>query len=353
MPVAQGRAAVWVRGTRHANVSTDALASGLLRALCRVLDGRYTTDEIADLLAVDGFAGRDVRQALGLLYKWGLVAELDPPGGQDAVSCQLLPQLAHFSTFSSHPAEAQNNIGKATVGIVGMEWAVAFVESLSRAGVSKFVAVGQEAITHEHAFQYGGNYIGERVSVALSRELSATDLILGFTALGTEGTLSKEQLQVLTDADLIVLIEPAYCEHAATVNSFCLDHRIPLMRLWVDGEVTRVGPLIIPFETACFTCRQSLQDGLDAVPAPQSAEQDPPRRLPHGLIPLIDLGGRVAAGYAAEFLSRTSLPPVVGAELELDLAAGRMRRHQVPKDPYCPDCGRLERWPRETLVEYP
>ena len=115
----------------------------------------------------------------------------------------------------------------------------------------------------------------------------------------------------------------------------------------IDDLVAYVGPLVVPYQTACFECfLRRRYSNLDEADAREAVELRPDGARVVGLHPAISA---VAAGAAALELSKFFLPlhaaRQAGYLLTFNLLASRAGRHRVLKVPRCPACSSLKARP--------
>lgn len=154
----------------------------------------------------------------------------------------------------------------------------------------------------------------------------------------------------LPEADLFVLapdpFDPAYL---SWFNQAALAQNRPWLPVYVAGFLVRLGPFVLPYETACWTCyerrvesnllhyndHRALRAALDAGGA----------RIPpaDNLVPgVVELAAGLAALETVRFLaSRASLlePILFGKTLEYAFLSLKGSFHSVLKLPRCPSCG--------------
>lgn len=126
-------------------------------------------------------------------------------------------------------------------------------------------------------------------------------------------------------------------------NELALERNVPFLPVAVENLVAYVGPLVVPYETACFECfLRRRYSNLDEAGAREAVELRVGGAEVVGLHPAISA---VAAGAAALELSKFFIPwrgaQQAGYLLTFNLLAGRSGRHRVLKVPRCPGCSSL------------
>ena len=126
-------------------------------------------------------------------------------------------------------------------------------------------------------------------------------------------------------------------------NELALERELPFLPVVVEDLVAYVGPLVVPYETACFECfLRRRYSNLDEAKAREAVELRAGGAQVVGLHPAISA---VAAGAAALELSKFFIPwrsaQQAGYLLTFNLLASRSGRHRVLKVPRCPGCSSL------------
>jgi bacteriocin biosynthesis cyclodehydratase domain-containing protein len=130
-------------------------------------------------------------------------------------------------------------------------------------------------------------------------------------------------------------------------NELLLERELPFLPVVIDDLVAYVGPLVAPYQTACFECfLRRRYSNLDDAEAREAVELRGGGARLVGLHPGISA---VAAGAAALELSKFFLPwrsvRQTGYLLTFNLLASRAGRHRVLKVPRCPACSSLKARP--------
>ena len=126
-------------------------------------------------------------------------------------------------------------------------------------------------------------------------------------------------------------------------NELALERDVPFLPVVIDNLVAYVGPLVVPYETACLECfLRRRYSNLDESAAREAVELSADGAHVVGLHPAISA---VAAGAAALELSKFFIPwrsaQQAGYLLTFNLLASRSGRHRVLKVPRCPGCSSL------------
>jgi bacteriocin biosynthesis cyclodehydratase domain-containing protein len=167
------------------------------------------------------------------------------------------------------------------------------------------------------------------------------DTLPGAATTATSGAADADLLDAdlldadLLDADLLVATSdlgpsPALLE----LNRQAVAAARPFLPVWGTPSGGRIGPLVIPGETACLRCAEILGDDAFPPPRPARAEEPPSSAA---------LLGHIAAMEVMKYLAGAPPSDVIGLSIRLDLdpLEGTVRR--VLKAPRCPDCSDVAR----------
>jgi bacteriocin biosynthesis cyclodehydratase domain-containing protein len=126
-------------------------------------------------------------------------------------------------------------------------------------------------------------------------------------------------------------------------NELVLERKLPFLPVVIENLVAYVGPLVVPYQTACFECLlRRRYSNLDESGAREAVEL---RRGGGRIVGLHPAISAVAAGAAALELSKFFIPwrsaQQAGYLLTFNLLASRAGRHRVLKVPRCPACSSL------------
>jgi ribosomal protein S12 methylthiotransferase accessory factor len=165
------------------------------------------------------------------------------------------------------------------------------------------------------------------------------------------------QLRTVADgADLILTITTdAPRTLLDAVNDISLATRTAWLSANADGSAIDIGPLVVPYETACFQCvtlRQQSSRTLgieNELYQVELADYSTNRTTPHlgeALWPAT-LAASLIVGEASRYLSGIAAPTLVDAVLRVLPVTGLLERNEVLRVPRCPACFRGEIQPAE------
>ncbi len=309
MPDDAGQLARIAVGTRIVR----AAGHGAVQVL-RLLDGTRTIEQMQAELAGD-LNEMEVVDAVRSLQVFGLVETVDGPllakenGNGAHASEELTPEMRAF-----------NDLG------------------YDGAALSAVLARGRVAVV-------GSGVVAEAIAAAVIRHgVGSAEMVT------VERPADPARVDVrLPEAD-VYLVAPDPYDPAFLVwfNRVALRYNVAWIPVYVAGFSVRLGPFVLPYETACYTCyerrvesnmlyyddhiamRKALRDGA-TIPSSDN------------LVPgVVDLAAGLAALEAVRFLaSRASLmePVLFGKTLEYAFLSMKGTTHTVLKLPRCPACG--------------
>lgn len=118
---------------------------------------------------------------------------------------------------------------------------------------------------------------------------------------------------------------------------------------WVSSLVGYVGPLVHPFDTACYRCYRLRADANDPRHTVSAAIRrhetgDPAARPSPGLLPpMARIVGEIASMEVLKVLTQVAPSDVAGRLIEMNLVSFESVVHRVLKVPRCPDCSDVMR----------
>jgi bacteriocin biosynthesis cyclodehydratase domain-containing protein len=278
-----------------------------------------------------------VRRTLSILRRQGLLAEgtfAEPNSkGETVASAQSL-LFDRALGGSVDGTAAQRSLSSARVVLVaGGMFGAALVDLLTRSGCGHLSVLDWDddgtALAAAEAVAAPGRTAHLSTTSVRDAERIARDWCDGAEILVTA---TRRAPDALFDA----------------LNGVCLERRRPRwLRADDDGWEYRIGPLVDPFESACFTCLRlrrtsahpfAIEEGLHQL---RLAEERPAgTRDPRGESLA---GAALAAGIVAlevvRVLTRIAPPTLHDAELVVGPVHGSIRRHQFLRVPRCPACG--------------
>ena len=309
-------------------------ADSVAEALLPLLDGTRERAEIVD--AFPRPLRPEVDRILGRLIDRRLVG----PGEAAEPDADVL-QSSFYASFGPAAGGARAQLAAADVVVYGVNLiARSLVRSLSELGIGRLTLVEHPLLSDEHA-PSGLDGLDGRADTATrlrvvdgEPELEGVSLVCATSDLG----------------------EP---EALADVNRLAVREDRLFLPAWVADMSGYVGPLVHPFETACFRCYRLRADSNDPSYAVwrqvrKQATEDPVGRASAGLLPpMAAVVGEIAAIEVVKALTQFAPSDAVGRLIEINLVSFVSTVHRVLKVPRCPDCSDTTRRPTVVLEHGP
>jgi len=149
----------------------------------------------------------------------------------------------------------------------------------------------------------------------------------------------------LRETDLLIAVHESTGHHFFdAVNSLCLRSRCRWMRVAIDGTTAALGPTVIPFQTACFTCYDLRSASNESDTAEfrsyrkrvNDLEPGPGESYP----PLLDTVTGQTVLEIVRLLTGYSQPSTIGAVCEFSADFPNVKLHPLLRVPRCPSCCR-------------
>jgi bacteriocin biosynthesis cyclodehydratase domain-containing protein len=331
-------------------------ANRILPELIPLLDGSRTGGEI--VAALDGYGADAVAAVIRDLVSAGIVEPADPADGQRTAAERA--QVAFFSQFALPPeftetptsrglartgAEYQARLAEARIAVLGAgRIGARLVQGLAASGARHLTVLDPAAV--------GADDIrGEAPYTACDLGAPRAEALRGHCAAAAPGLSLQPVVEPAEEAVLERTLAASsfavVCPDAhdpgllERVNRLALAQRLPWTSARALGLEFRIGPTILPGETACHTCLMLRV----ASNAPSEREhrlvedwQRTGRLKPVGLAltPGVDL----LVLEVVKAVTWFTAPACYGHLYTLDLVTMGGRRHPVLRIPRCPDCGR-------------
>lgn len=292
-----GRALVRIGSFRQ--VVEGRSAALVPRLLERLREGAVGEAVVREIAGGDLVAAREVESVLRVLWERGLVDEEDPtPRTEEPTDGERAAQLRYLSFFTSRPYAAVARLARAVAEVSAppeLESRIRQCLASSGVGVVRAPRTPDDGPL--------GDTPGDRPRVTL----------LAFR--------SPDEPELLDRNDALVSRgEPFLCAALA-------------------GTGARVGPLVVPGETACLRCVREAERRLVA-PLPGGAPPGALRPVPCEPVSLLDLVSAILATEAWKTLTGLFVPALANRRLLIDPGALRFETEAVFKLPRCPACSR-------------
>jgi bacteriocin biosynthesis cyclodehydratase domain-containing protein len=180
---------------------------------------------------------------------------------------------------------------------------------------------------------------------------AATVPLSGVVRLPTASVdaLYAELRDQVEGADLLVT---ATCDAPSllfrAVNDLCLTAGCPWLVGNADGSVFQLGPLIEPYESACYSCLElrsrsaepyAVENELYQERLAATADANERVLVGEALWPAT-LAASILVGEACRLLTGLAAPTLTNSRLHLTPMTGLIEQNEVIRVPRCPDCYR-------------
>jgi bacteriocin biosynthesis cyclodehydratase domain-containing protein len=133
-----------------------------------------------------------------------------------------------------------------------------------------------------------------------------------------------------------------------SINRVCLDAECPYVRANEDGHEFELGPYVLPYRSACYTCMELRESSVDDFMLEEALyHEDLARERPAGQRPpqgesLISatLGASLLASEAVRILSGISAPTLLNSVIKISTLEGTFQTNRILRVPRCTDCSR-------------
>ena len=326
-------------------------APHVVATILHLIDGRSTEDEIVSRACRQNVSAEWAAQALRWLVEEGLCVR---DRGVDADRPRLAayePQIRYFTAHASMPTDTQDRLREGRVTVIGLEHLGSLlVQQLALAGVGRVTGVGPSALTPAESVLIAAPPADRHQ--ALSCWIRDHGLATRYRGIQTEAHGPLDWEAPLAGCDLAVLIAPRPAVRTlARFNQAALHANIRFLPLVLDGAAAAIGPLVVPEETACLTCRElrrSRPAAAEAFRDLQNAQAESDGLAWRDEAFLFAHLSVLAAMTAAEIviaLAGSREPAILGRELLVDAHGWRVQVAPVLRVPRCWDCGRMRRFP--------
>ncbi|GEM_PF-1841432 len=148
---------------------------------------------------------------------------------------------------------------------------------------------------------------------------------------------------------VVVAMETYHPRLFADINTVALDLRKPVMYCFVDGGIAFVGPFVVPGDTACYMCFESLFESnilaqstlLSLRSFIEEVEMNNGVPRIGGMPPLYDVIVGFVVDGIVRYLFQPSASPFIDRLLCIDFESMEIKVEDVLKNPNCPACSEL------------
>lgn len=305
-----------------------------------LLEGSGMDDAVEKLVAllgegrhpeevVEAFPEPERRTAvrlMRLLFERRLLGDGTAAAGSNGASLQA----SFYDCFGIDAESAQEKLEAARVVVYGANViSHVLVTDLLDVGVGDVTVVVDPVLSNE--FADGGWLDG------IDRLASAPGKVAVTDSAADPAALEGSTLLCATSD----LGEP---EHLEELNRQALAAGTLFLPAWVSSLVGFVGPLVHPFDTACYRCYRLRADANDprhdvSRAVRRHSTTDPAGRASPGFLPpMARIVGEIAAMEVLKVATGVAPSDVAGRVIRINLVSFESHVHRVLKVPRCPDC---------------
>ncbi|MCW3052562.1 MAG: UBA/THIF-type binding protein [Chthonomonadales bacterium] len=319
------------------------------REVVPLLDGRHTLEEIQEA-AEDIFAPEDLEQCLIYLAQNGILQDAEADTLPTEVAQRLAPQLNFFHEIGLNPQEAQAQLARATITVLGMGSVGASVTlALAGAQVGTVRCVDALPVTHADtalAPLFLPEDVGTLRAEIVRRKIAALQVPVAVITV-TQPLQTDEEVQAaVAGSDFVICCaDSGQMGLFYKLNRVCMKLRLPWTSCAVSGLEGVVGPTVTPGETPCYLCYR-----MRAVACTSNAEAelaylhflDRRKRDDSG----VRENHPFAVGIVSNMMALEAMKALLdglqssarGRILVLDFLHATTKSHVILRKPRCPVC---------------
>lgn len=346
-------------------IDLDRATGDLIDNLIPLINGKRSVNEIAQLIIKKSkkrFSGSEVKAVIKNLFKWGLISTYgNNKDSQWKYENFSLVQTSYFATITSYPMEIQKKLRKVCVAVMGAKYISPLIlRSLYSCGIKHVRLVGNPIIESEEMsfFTFPNLEKGTDWYTALSKEASFMRLNLDIVLL--PDLHSSSFISELKKVDVLLIVVPSLDpELILEMNKICLNAGIKLLFGGINFSEVVLGPFVIPFESACLTCRElryrrdySSNDlaNVTAEIKEYYSYYSKFNKTPVLLASFLSAYAHIICGYTCSHILGVSTS-LINREIVIDFHNIKMMSYTILKLPRCPSCGYQTRQPEYKSFE--
>jgi molybdopterin-synthase adenylyltransferase len=315
-----------------------------------LLDGAHSVDDISGSVA-DVFTRDDLLAGLALLAEQRLLEEGDDPPETRGRTAATQPQHNLLLDLGVDPQSVLDRLSAMTVTVFGLSGGGAVAAmALASTGIGKLRLVDDGVVTAADPYlasAYRAANVGEPRVDALARQIDGLGMRTSTEHSTGPFDSDDEIAAAIGQADfLICALDPGQSSRIYRLNRACLRSGTRWLATTSAAFEVRVGPLVHPYETACYLCYRMRAVACTDEPEEEFAFQrflDRRKRDDSGtrenLVMGTTLAGQLAALEAFKALSGAIPPSTRGHLVVFDLLDLASTTHVVLRKPWCPACG--------------
>ncbi len=321
-------------------------------SLIPLLDGSRTFRELSALMQVTfpALTSDDIQSTLNLLGDEGVLTyrpNTQPVGVLNEDERERyrrqLSYLRDFGESVDHPDVMQRRVRDSTVAVLGLGGTGTWItQSLARIGVGRLRLVDFDNVDASNLARqvlFGVGDIGRPKALAAKIEIERQ--FDGDVVVEAVDRVVEPPLGDLVDScDFVINCadEPDINKTADWVAEACMMQSIPhQVGGGYDGHIGMIGPTIVPFASACWTCFQT--DYQRRQPRLSLTYLTPTHKYSGALAPLAAAITNIQVWDVLRVISGCGKPLLANRTGELDFQTLSLSWTDVPRDGSCLMCG--------------
>lgn len=328
-------------------------AHTVMTSVLSYVDGTRTVEEVIMATVHAGFSRPWAEQALGWLLNNGICAVDATQPEDDALRISYQMHIRHFGHYVSSPTLRQKRLQDSQVAVFGLEYLGSLlVEQLAAAGVGHIRGIGNAHVLPEEAALLGWESSPETRHAQLSHQVRARHAIARYDGVTIHQDEPMDWQALLADCHLAVLVLPQQCPTVLRAfNRAGLAQRIPFLAVWCEETGGHIGPLVLPYETACLCCLELRQRSRWAPEEVHLLQWQHNDALATGwekaslLFPWIAALAAITTSEIVTALTRYRRPASAGHAITVHASSWYSKPEPVLKVPHCPMCSRARTTP--------
>jgi thiazole/oxazole-forming peptide maturase SagC family component len=335
----------------------------LIPLILPLLDGNHTIKEIIFSLS-DRVDQKVVLQVLDILNKKRFLEDASEERSFEIFDEGLkryVQQILLFSHTCDDKYERQDDLKRARILIIGLgQIGTEVLCSLASSGIGKITGVDSGVIKEKDKNTnpfYTKEDIGKPKCETARTTIQKLNPYISLKGIKKEIKSAKDVKDLIPEGCNLVIVcmdRPAVSIYD-WVNEACLEKSIPWMRGSLDEQIGVIGPLIIPYQTACYECYKLRRESNLALHTEEIAfenylKRNPDNKVEYGtVIPFVKIVANFIALEVLKFLSQFDFPVTCGSILQINLYGLEYTISKILKLPRCPACGKCRRMPAEEI----
>ncbi|MEW6456779.1 MAG: hypothetical protein AB1410_08735 [Acidobacteriota bacterium] len=283
-----------------------------------------------------------INETIESFYKKGIIVREN--------ECFLPYYQVHYKTL---PTLSNANIGLIGAGFIGMR----VVQNILSMQVGKSIMIAddrkisnKEIESKNFLFFLMDGACGDRSNYIhiLAKYLQRFETLGDKVEIQYFNVLDEQTLKnILRSSDITIIgMERYHPRLFSEINLLAHEEKASILYSFVDGSLGIVGPLVIPGETACYTCMEASLESSMTNPFAfttfktfmEKQEEYGENQSLSGIPPLYDIvSGFVVDSFIRFFLSGDSVP-IINRALIIDFESLEMDLQDILKIPGCPAC---------------